>query len=560
MKRIVKWSILLLVFVWIWQTHFVSVVAAQVPTIRDGVYVESVDLSGKTQEQAMAALERYIEKLKDTPITLQVADQPAVSVPVGALGMVWENPEIVEEIVTLAQKGNIIQRYKLRKDLEQGHKVFSLTFDFDKQVIRDVLYTEFQQYTRQEGRSALKRENSGFRVMEGKSGYVLHVEDSVNQIYAYLTQDWDRKAARIELPLVMEDAQDSANALRQVGDLLGTFTTSYTTSSASRCANVENGCKKIDGTILYPGDEFSTYAAVAPFTTENGYHMAGSYYNGEVVNSLGGGICQVSTTLYNAVLLAELEVTERHNHSMVVDYVEPSQDAAIAESAGKDFKFRNNLEHPVYIEGILADHTITINIYGKETRDRKREVSYESDILQVNQPKRDKLVADSSHAIGYFTSDNAHIGYQAKLMKIVKENGVEVSRTQVNSSSYQMVPRTIKVGVATDDKQAKKVVMSAIRTGDLAQVRDVVDRVLSGEKLKVPDSENVPDRKEQQAAGEVVTQEQEETETVTGEEPQQPDEETEEEMEEEAPVVQEEMEEEAQGIQQAEEEPQEDEE
>ena len=93
--------------------------------------------------------------------------------------------------------------------------------------------------------------------------------------------------------------------------------------------------------VLYPGDTFSAYEVVSPFTEENGYYMAGSYLNGKVVDSLGGGICQVSTTLYNAVLLAELEIVERAPHSMIVNYVEPSSDAAIAGTY-KDFKFKND--------------------------------------------------------------------------------------------------------------------------------------------------------------------------------------------------------------------------
>ena len=95
--------------------------------------------------------------------------------------------------------------------------------------------------------------------------------------------------------------------------------------------------------------------------------MAGSYISGKVVDSIGGGICQVSTTLYNAALLAELEITERHTHSMTVSYVDLSADAAIAESAGKDFRFVNNTDYPIYIEGIIKNKQITFNIYGKET-------------------------------------------------------------------------------------------------------------------------------------------------------------------------------------------------
>lgn len=144
---------------------------------------------------------------------------------------------------------------------------------------------------------------------------------------------------------------------------------------------------------MYPGDTFSTYNTVKPFSTENGYEMAGSYLNGKVVDSIGGGICQVSTTLYNAVLRAELEVTERHNHSMIVTYVDPSADAAIAESSGKDFVFVNNTDYPIYIDGHTADKKITFTIYGVETRAKNRAVDYESEVVEKKVPEADQIIA-----------------------------------------------------------------------------------------------------------------------------------------------------------------------
>ena len=257
-------------------------------------------------------------------------------------------------------------------------------------------------------------------------------------------------------------------------DVLGTFTTSYSSSGPNRSANVANGCELINGTLLYPGDEFSTYECVAPFTQANGYYMAGSYMNGKVVDSLGGGICQVSTTLYNTVLLAELEVTERNNHSMIVTYVDPSADAAIAESSGKDFKFVNNLDYPVYIEGVTQNKRITFTIYGRETRDPGREIRYESKVLEVNKPPADMLYADASKPLGYLVYDSAHVGYKAQLWKVVLENGTEVSRTQVNSSSYKMVPRSATVGTATEDPAAYEEIMAAIGTGSLDHVKNVI--------------------------------------------------------------------------------------
>ena len=207
--------------------------------------------------------------------------------------------------------------------------------------------------------------------------------------------------------------------------------------------------------------------------------MAGSYVSGKVVDSLGGGICQVSTTLYNAVLKAELDVTERYNHSMIVSYVDPSADAAIAESSGKDFKFVNNQEYPIYIEGVTQDKKITFTIYGKETRSENRVVTYESEVLEVINPPADIIYTDSSQPIGYIVTDSAHIGYKARLWKVVTEDGVEVSRTQVNSSNYKMVPRSATVGTATSDPSAYEQITAAIATANIDHVKNVVASILA---------------------------------------------------------------------------------
>ena len=186
-----------------------------------------------------------------------------------------------------------------------------------------------------------------------------------------------------------------------------------------------------------------------------------------MVDSIGGGICQVSTTLYNVVLLSELEVTERNNHSMIISYVDPSMDAAIAESAGKDFRFINNLNHPIYIEGITEGKQITFTFYGVEERDPSRKVRYESEVLSTTRPDHDDIVASSSQGVGYINVQSAHIGYKAQLWKIVEENGVEVSRDVINKSSYKMAPRTATVGVNTDNPDYANRIQAAIASGSI---------------------------------------------------------------------------------------------
>ena len=184
-----------------------------------------------------------------------------------------------------------------------------------------------------------------------------------------------------------------------VQDVLGESSTDYSSSSSNRRTNIETGVSKLNGKVLYPGEELSVCDSVVPFSAENGYAPAPSYEMGAVVESYGGGICQVSTTLYLAVLRAELEVTERYNHSMLVNYVKPSMDAAIAEGS-KDFKFRNNTDAPIYIFGYASNGEVGFRIYGHETRDREnRRVSFESETLSSTEPES-KIQADSNLAFG----------------------------------------------------------------------------------------------------------------------------------------------------------------
>jgi len=442
--------------------------------IKTGIYANDIDLSGMTEDKARQTIEDYVESLQEIPITLLAGGEHEVVTTAGELGVTWSNPDLVTEAVQIGTRGNVIERYKVLKDLQHENKVYPIELDFDLQVINDILTQKCARYDQKAVNISLKRENGAFTVIEGQTGYVLDVEASIDTINDYLTGEWDHEACTIPLVIAIDEPKGSAEELAQVKDVLGSFTTSYSTSGSSRSANVANGCKLIDGVTLYPGEEFSTYETVSPFSEANGYYMAGSYLNGKVVDSLGGGICQVSTTLYNAVLLSELEVTERHNHSMIVSYVDPSADAAIAESSGKDFRFVNNTDYPIYIEGYTKDKRITFNIYGKETRDPSHSVRYESEVLEVIEPPADLIYADASQPIGYIVSDSAHIGYKAKLWKIVTENGTEVSRSEVNSSNYKMVPRSATVGTATGDPAAYEEIMAAIGTGSVSHVRDVI--------------------------------------------------------------------------------------
>lgn len=449
-------------------------VHAKEDKIQTGIYVNDIDLSGLTVEEARQTIQSYVDSFGDVPITLHAVDEGTIMTTASAMGLRWGNEQILEEAARFGRDGDVLQCYKELKDLEHQNKVYQVAFDFDKEKIRTLIEENSAQYNQEAVNASLVRTESGFQVTDGQPGIVIDTAASTDAAYNYLLGEWNGEACDIDLVVTVDEPAGTAEELAKVKDVLGTFTTSYSSSGGARSANVANGCSLINGTTLYPGEEFSCYEAVSPFSEANGYYMAASYLSGQVVDSLGGGICQVSTTLYNAVLLSELEVTERYNHSMIVTYVDPSADAAIAESSGKDFKFKNNTESPIYIEGITTpDKHITFTIYGAETRDPGREVSYESVVLERIAPDTEVIYTDASRPVGYCSVQSAHIGYKAQLWKVVRENGVEVSREQINSSSYMKAPRSATVGIATEDEGAYNAIMAAVATNSVDQVKAV---------------------------------------------------------------------------------------
>ena len=445
-----KWKGSLLLAICLLAMASSMTVCAAGETILKGVSIDKLDVSGMTREEALAALESYEKNLGGQSIKLGIGDN-VIGAKLSDLGVTFDNEDLVDEAIGVGHVGNIVKRYKDQKDLQHSGKTFPLSWQTNEDTVRTYVENNCTKYDKKAQNASLTRENGAFNFVAGTEGLELNVDSAVRTISDYLENSWTSdNTAVLNLETQVTEPEGSAEELANIKDLLGSFTTSFSTSGSNRCKNVSSGASHINGTVLYPGEEFSAYETVSPFTEANGYAMAGSYLNGEVVDSMGGGICQVSTTLYNAVLRAELNVTERSPHSMTVHYVDLSEDAAIAGTY-KDFKFVNSTEYPIYIEGYTtSDKKITFNIYGKETRDKNRTISFESQMVSET-PATTILQEDAGQGIGYkAVSSKGSSGYVAELYKIVKVNGVETDRIKVNKSTYKGTNRVVTYGTAGD--------------------------------------------------------------------------------------------------------------
>ena len=440
-------------------------------TALDGIYVEDISVGGMTEEQITQAVNDKIEQLKPSVINLSAGEQNA-QVTAGNLGLSCANPEVAREAVTIGQEGNVLKRFLTQNRLKNGETVtFSLKYTVDGEAARQAVENNTAVLNREATDATLTRENGEFIVNPGQTGCSVNVDESTAKVVNYLTTSWRGGIGGVELVTEETPAGGNPEQLALVKDLLGEGMTEYGNGTSGRKQNVAVGAEKINGTLVQPGEEFSVEAVVVPFDAENGYALAASYEMGKVVDSYGGGICQVSTTLYVAVLKAELEVTERYSHSMIVHYVDPSMDAAIAEGL-KDLKFINNTDAPIYIEASADGSTLHFAIYGHETRDPNRTVRYESETTSTEDPTS-SLTEDANASFG--TIEQTSYGYQgstARLWKIVNDNGNE-TKEQVNSSTYRMTSDVYTVGTKTDNAAARAEMQAAIAANDLAKAKEV---------------------------------------------------------------------------------------
>lgn len=422
------------------------VIALAEPVLPEGISVGSQSLAGMTVEEARAAVEQYVNDMSDQKITLTI-DSQNVDTTAKALGFHWKNTQVVDEAVGQYAGGSLTQQYKTARKLASAPVELHLDTEVDSAKVKSFVDTQCQGLMAQPQDASITRVDGAFVITDSVSGVVVDAaatEAALNEVLAGGLGE----PVQVTAQITQQEPAITTEDLRTITDVLGTFTTDFSSSGSSRSTNLAVGAAKINGHLLMPGEVLSGYECLQPFTTANGYKTAAAYENGQVVDSIGGGVCQIATTLYNAALESELEIVQRQNHSMIVTYVKPSRDAAIAGTY-KDIKIKNNYSTPIYVEGYTANRKLTFTIYGKETRPANRKVEYVSETLGSTSPGEPQLIVDNSLAPGQQVKvQSSHTGLRSRLWKVVTVDGVEQERTLLQTDSYNASKAVYRVGPA----------------------------------------------------------------------------------------------------------------
>ncbi len=423
--------------------------------LRNNIFINGTDMSGLSYEEAVSRL-GGLGHLESANVTI-TSDYGDLVATLGELGLSDNTNEVIKEAFEYGNSGNILKRYRDQKMLEKTPVEYTTKRTISSDVISQMVDSNISGKMSSVSNYQLNKNGDG-TVSVTADGQAVSadcvatgaaVEEKINAS--------DYSGSDISTPLVLSDSTENERlkALGRIKNLLGTYTTSYASSSSSRKTNVQRAASLVDGHVLFPGEQISVYSCIAPIEVSNGYELAHAYVGTDVVDSPGGGVCQVATTLYNAVIRAELNVIQRNCHSMKVSYVPVSADAAIAGGV-LDLRFSNNLEAPIYIEALYDGANLSFNVWGEEYRPSNRKIEFES--IQtgvINPPAEPIYTEDKSLPPGTeVVSRSAVTGYTGELWKHVYVDGVETEKVKMNSSKYQASPAMISINTdeASDEE------------------------------------------------------------------------------------------------------------
>lgn len=265
---------------------------------------------------------------------------------------------------------------------------------------------------------------------------------SIEAAKEIISEDKDEYVIPLKITLAEKTLDDLGEEV--FPDLLSEYTTIYDPSNKNRSNNLSISAEKIDGTIVMPGEIFSYNQTVGERTIAAGYKEAGAYAGGRVVQDVGGGICQTSSTLYNAALLANLEIVDRSNHQFLTSYVSASRDATVAWGS-IDFQFKNTRTYPIRIEAEAKNGVCKMAIYGI-----KEETEYEVLIQSVVNSylpyttvyEDDPTLAEGKEVV----EQSGYTGCTSEAYRILKLNGEVVSKTLLSKDTYDPMTRIIRRG------------------------------------------------------------------------------------------------------------------
>ena len=412
--------------------------------IYPGVTVQGIDLGGMTKEEGKNKLtETFETSIGKKKLPINIGDKQYELIYSDIIPK-YDINEAVEQAYNFGKQNGILKKYMTIKNGDNKKSEITLGFSYDEDKLKAYEEKLQNDVTQSAKDATINIEKGNIIVKPETVGKTISLEVLDQKLKENINGDID-SVNEVAVEVETTKPRVTKEDLSKVKGIMGSFSSSYATSAPGRCKNIEIATSAINGTIVMPGEIFSFNDVVGPRTVERGYQEAGTYVGNKVEPGIGGGICQVSTTIYRAAMKANLRSVERTNHSMVVGYAEPGLDATVSYGY-LDYKFKNTYDFPIYIQGSTAGKVVTYNVYGDPSALNGKTYNMVNEVLQTIPPET-KIVPDNTLPEGKEVSEGVGMtGYKARSYQVTYENGVEVNREVVSTDNYASVGIVIKKG------------------------------------------------------------------------------------------------------------------
>lgn len=373
--------------------------------IYPGISIENIDVGGKTKEEAIKLLNKTFDaKNTKSNITIKVNNNDYV-INLSKLDLKYDIQNTVDKAFEINRGTTIFQRYKAINHPKNSY--LRLNIQYSSDAINNTISDIEKKNNKKPIDAAISRTGTGgFNVIKEISGLALDKDNLKNEITSNIKLPFKDNTI-INGKMNEVKAKVTEENLNSINAKVSSFTTNFATSNYNRSTNINLAANAINGKVLMPGEEFSFNDVVGKRTPSKGYKEAHVIVGDKFIDDYGGGVCQVSTTLYNAVARANIPSTERSKHTIPSSYVALGMDATV-DYGNLDYKFKNTLKYPIYIEAVVKNKEITFNIYSN------------SELTKRN-----------------YDLVNEVVGNKVNVYKVTYENNKQISKDLLYTDSYK---------------------------------------------------------------------------------------------------------------------------
>jgi vancomycin resistance protein YoaR len=408
-----------------------------------GVKIEEVDISGKTLSEAT---DMITKKYEHTILTKNINIKTPLktySLNYAKLNARYNIEEVVATAFNYGKNLKLYDKYNLIRKPES--KVLNLKFVYDQKPVKLLISNIKKELDIAPVNGSITINQGYFEIKSDLKGYKIMGDKLEKEILSKINGDIKSPDINVEAEVVPILANITKEKLQTVNKLLSSFSSNFTSSAYGRSTNITLAVKSINGTLVMPGQSFSFNGTVGRRTAAKGYQPAPVDIGTKVGSDYGGGICQVSTSLYNSIIRTNIKSTERRYHSIPSTYIPLGMDATV-DWGNLDYKFTNTLKFPIYIEGIVKNKILTFNIYSNTSLSDK---SYNlvNDIYESMSPGPTQYIEDNTMLIGQTIQEQFPlIGYKVRVYKDTIQNGMVIEHELISDDHYKKVAEVIRIG------------------------------------------------------------------------------------------------------------------